>query len=218
MNDRPANTNPRFGSIILCGGKSSRMGRPKLELPFGNELLLQRVIRLVRTVINPVVVVAAEGQTLPELPANVWVVRDQHEGRGPLEGLSAGLACIQQHNLCDAIFATSCDVPLLRPEFIQQMMDSLHSEDDAAVPVEEKFFHPLAAVYRVSILPTIQRLLSQDQLRPAFLFSEVPTRRIPIEDLRTADPQLHSLLNCNRWEDYQLALQWAGLPPVASEE
>ncbi len=192
------------------------MGKPKLALPFGEEVLLQRVVRIVGQVASPLVVVAAEGQELPPLPAGVWIARDLNEGRGPLEGLAAGLACVQQHDLCDAVFATSCDVPLLLPAFIQQMIASLRAEDIAAVPVEEKFFHPLAAIYRVSILPTIQKLLAADQLRPALLFNEVPTHRIPIEDLRQSDPELHSLLNCNRWEDYQLALQLAGLPSEAS--
>ena len=36
----------RKGAIILCGGKSSRMGRDKATLPFGPELMLQRVVRL----------------------------------------------------------------------------------------------------------------------------------------------------------------------------
>ena len=37
------------GAIILCGGRSSRMGLPKLALPFGPELMLQRIVRLLPT-------------------------------------------------------------------------------------------------------------------------------------------------------------------------
>ena len=44
------------------------MGLPKAWLPFGDETMLQRVVRIVATVANPVVVVAAENQELPELP------------------------------------------------------------------------------------------------------------------------------------------------------
>ena len=49
----------RFGGIVLCGGKSERMGRPKLLLPFGDETMLARVVRIVGQVVSPVVVVAA---------------------------------------------------------------------------------------------------------------------------------------------------------------
>ena len=43
----------RRGAIILCGGKSSRMGRDKATLPFGPELMLQRVVRLIGEVVEP---------------------------------------------------------------------------------------------------------------------------------------------------------------------
>jgi molybdopterin-guanine dinucleotide biosynthesis protein A len=69
----------RIGGIILCGGRSSRMGQPKAWLPFGDEVMLQRIVRIVRAVVDPVVVVAAPGQDVPELP-DVQVIRDQ----GPL--------------------------------------------------------------------------------------------------------------------------------------
>ena len=73
------------GAIILCGGRSSRMGLPKLSLPFGPELMLPRVVRLVRAGLGlaatPIVVVAAPDQELPPLPVDVRVVRDRREGR-----------------------------------------------------------------------------------------------------------------------------------------
>ena len=42
------------GGIILCGGKSSRMGRPKATLPCGPELMLQRVARLLAEAVEPI--------------------------------------------------------------------------------------------------------------------------------------------------------------------
>ena len=79
------------GGIVLCGGKSTRMGAPKATLPFGPETMLQRVVRLLGTVVSPIVVVAAREQVLPELPDGVIVTRDEREQQGPLEGLRAGL-------------------------------------------------------------------------------------------------------------------------------
>src|SRR3712207_5253303 len=75
------------GGIVLCGGRSSRMGQAKAWLPFGPELMLQRVVRLLGQAVQPIVVVAAEGQDLPPLPPKTEVVRDAVSDRGPLEGL-----------------------------------------------------------------------------------------------------------------------------------
>ena len=45
--------------------------------------MLQRVVRLLGTVVSPIVVVAARDQELPELPADVIVTRDEREGARP---------------------------------------------------------------------------------------------------------------------------------------
>jgi molybdopterin-guanine dinucleotide biosynthesis protein A len=183
------------------------MGLAKADLPFGNERMLQRVQRLLATVVQPVVVVAAPTQILPALPSTVLVARDEREARGPLEGLKAGLTVIASQ--AQAAFATSCDVPLLDPAFVQALMGRL-GDYDAVVPVEGGFAHPLAAVYRTSVLPHVETLLEVDQLRPAFLFDRVKTLRVPVEDLRGVDPQLATLRNLNRPEDYLAALTEAG--------
>ena len=83
-----------LGAVILCGGQSRRMGQPKAWLPFGRERLLQRVVRLVSTAAEHVAVVAAPGQELPPLPASVVLARDPVRGKGPLQGLAAGLAAL----------------------------------------------------------------------------------------------------------------------------
>ncbi len=70
------------------------MGSPKALLPFGPETMLQRVVRLLSGVVSPIVAVAAPGQDLPALPADVIITRDEREGLGPLEGLRAGLSAL----------------------------------------------------------------------------------------------------------------------------
>src|SRR5436309_15378318 len=94
----------RVAGLILVGGKSFRMGLPKATLPFGPELMLQRVVRLLSSVVQPIVVVAAPTQSLPPLPADVLIARDDREARGPLEGLLAGLSAIAPH--AEAAYAT----------------------------------------------------------------------------------------------------------------
>jgi molybdenum cofactor guanylyltransferase len=193
------------GAIILCGGRSSRMGRDKATLPFGPESMLQRVVRLLGEVVptRRMVIVAATDQSLPALPSEVTVARDARPQRGPLEGLAAGLTGLPGD--VEAVYATSCDVPLLVPAFVELMFAEL-GDHVIAVPRDGEHHHPLAAVYRTSVLPAVQRLLAADRLRPRFLFDEVPTRDVPVELLRDVDPDLHTLRNLNTPEDYQAAL------------
>jgi molybdopterin-guanine dinucleotide biosynthesis protein A len=197
------------GAIILCGGKSSRMGRDKATLPFGPEQMLQRVVRLLGEVVEVgrIVVVSAPGQSLPDLPAGVTVAQDSRPERGPLEGLAAGLRTL--FGRANAVYATSCDVPLLMPGFVVRMFDLL-GDHDIAVPRDGQHYHPLAAVYRPTVLAHIQSLLDADRLRPRFLFDEVNTREVSVDELRAVDPRLATLENLNHPEDYRSALATAG--------
>lgn len=200
------------GGIVLCGGKSTRMGTSKALLPFGAETMLQRVVRVLGDVVTPIVVVAAADQPLPELRADTILTRDERPGRGPLEGLRAGLKALPAE--VEAAYVTSCDVPLLVPDFVRQMLAFVRGYDVAVVEIDG-FAHPLSAVYRRSTLPHVEHLLAHDRLRPVFLFDAVPTRRVRPNEL-TADPDLRTLRNLNTPEDYARALAAAGLAPPPS--
>jgi molybdopterin-guanine dinucleotide biosynthesis protein A len=198
-----------IAAVILCGGESRRMGRPKAWLPFGPEVMLQRVVRLAGTVAEPIVVVAAPGQDLPELPAAVSIVRDEISGRGPLQGLAAGLGALDEN--VDLVYATGTDVPFLEPRWIAQLAE-LIGEADLAIPSIGGYYHPLAALYRrTAVIPAIVELLSHDRLAAFFLVEAVASRVVLEHELRVADPQLGTLRNLNHPEDYERALQDAGL-------
>ena len=198
-----------LGAVVLCGGESRRMGRPKAWLPFGAELMLERVVRLAGSVARPIVVVAAPSQELPALPADVAIVRDQVSGRGPLQGLAAGLAVFESS--VDLVYATATDVPFLEPRWMTRLVE-LSSGYDLVIPRVEGFYHPLAALYRpAAVLPAIESLLVADRLRPVFLVDAVKTRVVDETEMRTVDPTLDTLRNLNHPEDYNQALSDAGL-------
>ncbi len=198
----------RLGGVVLCGGQSRRMGQSKAWLPFGDERMLPRIVRLLGEVVEAVVVVAAPRQELPPLGENVTVARDAREGRGPLQGLAAGLSlCVDRF---DAVYVTSCDVPLLQAAFVRRMFELL-GDHAIAVPQVDGYHHPLAAVYRPRVVDEIDRLLAADVLRVGELFEACPTRTVSREELIEVDCELSTLRNLNQPEDYRNALWAAGL-------
>jgi molybdopterin-guanine dinucleotide biosynthesis protein A len=194
----------KLGGIVLCGGQSKRMGTPKAWLPFGAERMLQRVVRLLGEVAEPIVVVAAPGQETPPLPDSVEIVRDEEQGRGPLQGLAAGLAALKGR--ADAAYATSCDVPFLQAAFVRRLVELL-GEHQICVPKVGEYHHPLAAIYRVEVEPTVRALLAVNRLRPVFLFDAVPTRVVSAEELTAADATFQTLRNLNTPEEYEAAVR-----------
>jgi molybdopterin-guanine dinucleotide biosynthesis protein A len=194
----------KVGGIVLCGGQSKRMGHPKAWLPFAGELMLPRVVRLLSEAVHPVVVVAAPDQEVPPLPAEVALVRDEEKGRGPLQGLAAGLTALR--GKADAAYLSSCDVPFLRPPFVCRLIDLL-GDRAICVPRVGEYHHPLAAVYRIEVADAVARLLAEDRLRPFFLFEAVPTRVVEAAELADVDPAFQTLRNLNAPEDYEAALR-----------
>lgn len=209
-----SHTNHAFGgcaALVLCGGESRRMGFPKAWLPFGNETLLERVVRSLEQTLAPVAVVAAPEQELPPLPGTVSIVRDRRGGRGPLEGLATGLSWLMElHPNVEAAFVTSCDATNVTGELAQAVASFL-GDSQIATPAIEGFAQPLLAVYRRSILPQVEALLAINHLRPMELFDLVSTRRIAEAELRQAVPDWTGLRNLNTPGDYLAELKACGL-------
>jgi molybdopterin-guanine dinucleotide biosynthesis protein A len=154
-------------------------------------------------------VVAAPEQALPALASSVTVTRDPIAGRGPLQGIAAGLRALRPS--IELAYATATDVPFLNPSWIGCLRD-LIGDDDLALPWVGGYHHPLAALYRPSaVLPAIQTLLNEDRLRPVFLIERVRTRIVAEDELRGVDPTFQTLRNLNSPEDYSQAVRDAGL-------
>jgi molybdopterin-guanine dinucleotide biosynthesis protein A len=186
------------------------MGRSKAALDWRGRPLVACVADvLVQALDGPIVVVHAPGQELPELPRGVELAEDARRGRGPLEGMAAGMRALEGR--AGSAYVSATDVPLLHAAFVRRVVLALAGDVDAAVPRVRGHAHPLAAAYRVTVLPQIERLLRTDRLSVAALLEKVRVRWLDADwlladpALASADPELDSLRNLNRPADYEAA-------------
>jgi molybdenum cofactor guanylyltransferase len=200
------------GGIVLAGGRSSRMGTPKVALEWHGSTLLGRTLGvLARSVEGPLVVVRAPGQPLPKIPPQVEVVDDPEEGLGPLQGIAAGLAVLAAR--AHIAFVCSTDLPFLHPVFVRRVLGALTQDLDVVLPLARGYPQPLAAAYRVTLAPLVADLVTAGELRPAFLFRHHRCRTLRLDGtalladpgLAAADPALDSVVNVNSPEDYRAA-------------
>lgn len=210
------------GAVVLCGGQSMRMGRPKAWLPFpapggGDEPLLVRIIRQIAPAVGPIVVVAAPDQAVPPLDRAVRIVRDPITGKGPLVGILAGLEALQ--GAAELAFVTSTDVPFMNAALVRRLVALRTDDIDLVVPCAHGHQHPLSAVYTQGVRPHVEVLLAEGRLRTTLLFARARTLVADAallfgdEALATADPELRSLFNVNTPGDYRDAL--ASLGPTS---
>ncbi len=199
-----------FAGIVLAGGRSSRMGTPKAALEWHGSTLLRRTAGIAsRATDGPVVVVRAQGQALPALPAQVEVIDDPREGMGPIQGLAAGLAAIAGR--AEIAFVCSTDMPFLHPAFVRRVLRAAAEGADVGLPIARGYPQPLAAAYRTTLAPVAERLVKEGRLRPAFLFDECVVTRLDEAALRAdpilaaLDPDLDSVVNINEPADYEAA-------------
>ncbi len=206
---------PGSAGVVLAGGRSSRMGTPKAALEWHGSTLLRRTVGiLARATGGPVVVVRALGQDLPELPPDVEVIDDPREGKGPVQGLAAGLGALIDR--ADVAFVSSTDMPFLHPAFVRRVLRAVYEGADVGLPVARGYPQPLAAAYRTTLAATAERLVRAERLRPAFLFDECTVARLDEQALRddpvlaALDPGLDSVVNINEPGDYRTARSQPG--------
>lgn len=189
--------------IILCGGKSQRMGCAKALLPFGDEVLLQRMTRILLEILQPIIVVASPGQSLPDLCAGIEVVYDRHPNCGPLEGLAAGLRSVPRGR--SSVFVTGCDTPFITPMFVERIL-SLLEDYAVAVPKADGRYHPLCAAFNTNALTYIETMLAAGERRMGLLIESIRKREVLPVEWSDVDPLSKSLCNLNTPEDYATAL------------
>jgi molybdopterin-guanine dinucleotide biosynthesis protein A len=190
-------------AVVLAGGKSSRMGRPKALLEFDGEPLISHVVATLSATFADVVVVAAPGQALPDM--RVTLVRDEVAHQGPVGGLCYGLRAARE----ECCFVTSCDSVFVNPSFVEHLVSRIR-EYDVVVPRWDGRLQPLCAVYRRSVLPLLEEQLARQELRPVYLFDKVRTLEVGEDEIRRFDADGESFFNMNTPEDYTEALtRWS---------
>lgn len=167
--DRSSSTEQALAAIVLCGGRSQRMGQDKAWVRVGDRTLLQHVVDRVRPV-GQTIVVSAARQHLPELPADIRVVADECPEAGPLAGLLSGLNALSLLHGSepdgpgqpDAVWVTGCDTPLIDERLIRGVASQLGAADVALVQ-HESHWNPLLAVYHRRVQARLQTLFDHNE-------------------------------------------------------
>jgi molybdopterin-guanine dinucleotide biosynthesis protein A len=170
--------------LVLAGGMSRRMGRPKAWLEVGDTKLLHWMVARLSPAFSDVIVSFAEPEQLEEhVPYRL--VFDRRLDAGPLAGLEAGLSAARE----EVMFAVACDMPYVTLE-VAEMAVAAARTSDAAIPRVADRAEPVCAAYRRSALAAISAALDAGDLKLAEL-----AERLDVTWLEGLDPDLFRSLN-----------------------
>ncbi|WP_353363674.1 molybdenum cofactor guanylyltransferase [Mycobacterium sp.] len=185
-----------LAAVILAGGASRRMGRDKAAVPYEGTTLVERIVSIVRPRCAPVFVIAAPGQPLPTLDAEV--LRDEVRGVGPLVATGRGLRAAADAGL-ELAFVCAVDMPLLDADLIDELAGpAVRLGADVVLPWDGRD-HYLAGIYRTSLAGRVGELVAAGERSMRALVNTVDTQRIVMDEQR-------SLTNVNTATDLSTAL------------
>jgi molybdopterin-guanine dinucleotide biosynthesis protein A len=188
--------------IIVCGGRSNRVGQDKKFLVIGGRTLLDRTIETAWEVSGKaILVVGSEKQkNATEAVTDLPVYVDETEGVGPLMGVLTGL----KHIDTDYGAMLPIDTPFAKPELIGHLA-SLRAGYDGVVPVDGVHLEPLHGVYRRdAMIEACQATLEKGERSVSTAVRTLDNLRlVPVEELKVFDPKLLSFRSVNTPEDLE---------------
>ena len=186
----------RRAGVILCGGRSSRMGRPKHLLELHGRTFFDWCRSALEEVVGEIVVSLAKEQEAPST-ANVTVFFDDFSDSGPLAGVAASLErCTAAH-----VAIVSCDAPLVSTKLLGLLFDEV-GDHDAAIGVVGGRLQFFPGVYRRETGTRAREMVERGQLSMAKFVEGCRVLRVPEKRIRSCDAGLDSFRNVNTPEEY----------------
>lgn len=177
-----------FSAVILSGGKSSRMGSCKAELPWGGKTLVEhQADRIMALGISDIMV---SGYSRPV--TGTRYVPDIYPEKGPLGGIHACL-CAAKKAAC---FVISVDAPLFAPDEMKMLMEA-HLAGDSPITVAGHFgtLEPLIGVYDSSLSDAAEEILQGTNTSVKRLLDQTGFAVCEFSDE-------NSVRNCNTPDEY----------------
>jgi molybdopterin-guanine dinucleotide biosynthesis protein A len=192
--------------ILLCGGKSRRMGQDKGSMNLNGKPMIIHVIKNLISVADEVVVVLRDknqvedySKIFEQLQSNrskLHIFTDTFEDKGPLAGILTGLENIKS----DKAMVVPCDSPFVSEYFVNKIFQySSEPEFDAFVPRwPDGKLEPLHSIYKKDLKSNILKLLKRDIRDVKSLIMELNVKYIDVDSL---DDTGRNFFNINRMDD-----------------
>ncbi|MBC8314982.1 MAG: molybdenum cofactor guanylyltransferase [Bacteroidales bacterium] len=189
----------KIAGVILAGGKNARIGgKSKAFIQLNDKSFLTIITSILEQLFNDIIIVTNNPSEYTALKNNYSIITDKIKGIGPLGGINAAL----YHCSAEAIFVVPCDMPYLKKEVIEKVIEVYNKSDcDAMIPRMGSFIEPLHAIYKKTTLNILQSFINEtrDYRIRGFL------KLINVQYMEMEDNELNrkAFTNINTHEDFE---------------
>lgn len=143
---------------ILIGGKSSRFGTDKATFEYEGEMLGARAVRITETAFTDQLATFVSRTCGSFLGRRM--IADLYPDRGAAGAIHAALSDARD----GWMFILACDLPLVTPDFIEQLSEHTKNDHGCIIPVQfDGRWQPLCALYNVQkCLKTFEHAITDD--------------------------------------------------------
>lgn len=212
---------PSLSAIVLCGGRSRRMGQDKASLRIGDKTFLEHTCEIAAELAAPIIVVAAAQQSMPDFGNNVIVVRDHVVHPGPLPALLQGFETLLKMTPPNAtnlngqpitgvaptsVWVTGCDTPFVTPQIIDSLWKQQQQQTaNVATLTESDRDNPLLAVYELNALRKLKPFLDTGHFQATEFLRSLNVARQPVETIPRHQNTPAATTNLNTQNDFKQA-------------
>jgi molybdopterin-guanine dinucleotide biosynthesis protein A len=176
--------------VILCGGKSSRMGENKALLPFGDEkTLLEFQHERLKKIFEKVYISTKHKDTIN---FECEIIEDENSD---IFSPAHALYCIIK-KLKSPFFAMSVDTPFVDECAIKRVFQAF--DGVSTFPKVKYKIHSLCGIYTQDIAIVLENMLKDDIHKLKILIDKIPHKIVDFEDENI-------FLNINSKNDYDKA-------------
>ena len=175
-------------SIIVAGGKSTRMGQDKGLLDLEGKPMIQYGIETAKCLSDHIIVIASNKSYHC---LGVPVFPDVYIDKGPLGGIHSGLT----HSKTDWNWVIGCDMPQINTGIVKYLFNHL-DKHQIIVPLWKGKPQPLCALYNKNCVDALEYCIKKGKLKMSDVLSTLNVKFINItKGLEFYSPLLFTNLN-----------------------
>ncbi len=191
--------NNNITAAILCGGKSTRIGREKAFSLLNNIPIFEHVLKKLKDIFPKIIISSNNPMFFKKY--NIPIVEDIVKNKDAIGGIYSILKNIDT----EYAFIVACDMPFIDKKAVKILLENVN-DNDVVIPRINGRFQPLFAIYSKNTIPEIEKSIKENNLKITSILHKIKTKVVSDSYFQGIDIK-KNFFNINTEKDYEKAVK-----------